>query len=316
MREANGDVDGTMKLPAVLDLAAAGEFLSTLRQGLQAGRPLRLDAAGVETLTLPCIQIILSAIRTHDQISIAYPSAAFVSAFEDVAIDWRQGREQPQDQAHEGPGPGQAEDQDAASASDQSQDSALGQDLASDLASGLAQDLVQDGGQDLTPANEHGDQDRGREQVQAQGQVQDRDQHLDQAEEKVHVQDQTDETPMTKRILTIDDSKTMRDMLMLTLVDAGFEVLQGVDGQDGIDVLGDQQVDVVITDINMPKMDGYAVIRHLRRSQIHKTTPILVLTTESDAEKKNLAREAGATGWMVKPFEPDRLVATIRKVSP
>jgi len=121
---------------------------------------------------------------------------------------------------------------------------------------------------------------------------------------------------MPKKILTIDDSKTMRDMLLLTLADAGFDVLQAVDGQEGIEVLGDQRVDVVITDINMPKMDGYEVIRCLRRNPIHKSTPILVLTTESDTEKRNLARAAGATGWMVKPFDPERLVATIRRVSP
>lgn len=127
---------------------------------------------------------------------------------------------------------------------------------------------------------------------------------------------QITESPMSKRILTIDDSKTMRDMLMLTLAEAGFDVLQAVDGQDGLDVLVNEQVDVVITDINMPRMDGYEVIRQLRRNPSHKTTPILVLTTESEAEKKNLAREAGATGWMVKPFDPDRLIATVRKVAP
>ena len=121
---------------------------------------------------------------------------------------------------------------------------------------------------------------------------------------------------MMKRILTIDDSKTMRDMLMLTLADAGFDVLQAVDGQDGLDVLGKERVDVVITDINMPRMDGYEVIRQMRSSSEFKTVPILVLTTESEAQKKNLAREAGATGWMVKPFDPDRLIATVRKVAP
>ena len=98
---------------------------------------------------------------------------------------------------------------------------------------------------------------------------------------------------MTKRILTIDDSKTIRDMLMLTLADAGFEVLQAVDGQDGLDVLSKQPVDVVITDINMPRMDGYEVIRQMRSNSAHKTIPILVLTTESEADKKNLARR----GW-------------------
>jgi two-component system, chemotaxis family, chemotaxis protein CheY len=108
----------------------------------------------------------------------------------------------------------------------------------------------------------------------------------------------------------------MRDMLMLTLAEAGFEVLQANDGQHGLDVLGDDRVDVVITDINMPVMDGYGVIRNLRKNPVHKTTPILVLTTESDSAKKVIAREAGATGWMVKPFDPDRLIATIRKVAP
>ena len=108
----------------------------------------------------------------------------------------------------------------------------------------------------------------------------------------------------------------MRDMLMLALVEAGFDVVQAVDGQDGIDVLGKERVDVVITDINMPRMDGYEVIRQLRSNPDFKATPILVLTTESEAEKKHLAREVGATGWMVKPFDPDQLVATLRKVAP
>jgi two-component system, chemotaxis family, chemotaxis protein CheY len=125
-----------------------------------------------------------------------------------------------------------------------------------------------------------------------------------------------DAPAMSKRILTIDDSKTMRDMLLLTLTDAGFEVLQGVDGEDGLAVLGDQKVDVIITDINMPKMDGYEVIRQLRQNPRHKTTPILVLTTESDGDKRNVARNAGATGWMVKPFDPEGLIAIINKVSP
>ncbi|MFN3350164.1 response regulator [Pseudorhodoplanes sp.] len=117
------------------------------------------------------------------------------------------------------------------------------------------------------------------------------------------------------RILTIDDSKTMRDMLMLTLADAGFDVIQAVDGKEGVDLLERENVDVVITDINMPRMDGYEVVRQLRARPEHKTTPILVLTTESEAEKKNIAREAGATGWLVKPFDPERLVATVRKVA-
>ncbi|OJY35739.1 MAG: response regulator [Rhizobiales bacterium 65-9] len=107
----------------------------------------------------------------------------------------------------------------------------------------------------------------------------------------------------------------MRDMLMLTLSNAGFDVIQGADGLDGLTVLGDSPVDVVITDINMPVMDGYEVIRRLRQNDSHRTTPILVLTTEGDAEKREIAREAGATGWIVKPFDPDRLIETVRYVS-
>jgi two-component system chemotaxis response regulator CheY len=121
---------------------------------------------------------------------------------------------------------------------------------------------------------------------------------------------------VNKRILTIDDSKTMRDMLMLTLSDQGFDVLQAVDGRDGINVLAKEDVDVVITDINMPVMDGYEVIEHIRNDRNYDSTPILVLTTESDKEKKERARGLGATGFIVKPFNPASLVDVIRKVSP
>jgi two-component system chemotaxis response regulator CheY len=118
-----------------------------------------------------------------------------------------------------------------------------------------------------------------------------------------------------KRILTIDDSKTMRDMLMLTLSSNGFEVLQAVDGLDGLDVLGRETVDVVITDINMPKLDGYGVIQHMRERPEYDDLPILVLTTESDQEKKERARKLGATGFIIKPFNPTGLVDVLRKVA-
>jgi two-component system chemotaxis response regulator CheY len=118
-----------------------------------------------------------------------------------------------------------------------------------------------------------------------------------------------------KRILTIDDSKTMRDMLMLTLSNNGFEVLQAVDGLDGLDVLGREMVDVVITDINMPKLDGYGVIQHMRERPEYDDLPILVLTTESDQEKKERARKLGATGFIIKPFNPTGLVDVLRKVA-
>jgi two-component system chemotaxis response regulator CheY len=127
---------------------------------------------------------------------------------------------------------------------------------------------------------------------------------------------QSEDAAMAKRILTIDDSKTIRDMLRMTLAGAGFEVLQAVDGQEGVEVMDREKVDLVITDINMPRMNGYEVVRHLRGNPNHRKLPILVLTTESDTDKKHLARDAGATGWMVKPFDPDRLLATVNKVIP
>jgi two-component system chemotaxis response regulator CheY len=135
------------------------------------------------------------------------------------------------------------------------------------------------------------------------------------AHSDVIVQQQPEPGEIMKRILTIDDSKTMRDMLMITLVDAGYDVLQAVDGEDGLDVLSREQVDLVITDINMPKMDGYEVIRRVRANPAYQKLPVLVLTTEGEVDKRAIAKEAGATGWMVKPFDPERLIQTVMKVA-
>ncbi len=120
---------------------------------------------------------------------------------------------------------------------------------------------------------------------------------------------------MSKTILTVDDSRTMREMLLLALEDAGYHVLQAEDGIRGLEVLQDKRADVIITDINMPRLDGFGFIEHVRRDTSHRAVPILVLTTESDAEKKSRARSAGATGWIVKPFHPVKLVDAIRRVS-
>lgn len=120
---------------------------------------------------------------------------------------------------------------------------------------------------------------------------------------------------MTKTILTVDDSRTMREMLLIALQEAGFNVLQAEDGMMGLEVLKDRQADVIITDINMPRLDGFGFIEHVRRDSTHRAVPILVLTTESDAEKKSRARSVGATGWIVKPFHPVKLVDAIRRVS-
>jgi two-component system, chemotaxis family, chemotaxis protein CheY len=122
---------------------------------------------------------------------------------------------------------------------------------------------------------------------------------------------------MSKVVLTVDDSRTMRDMLRLALTEAGHTVIQADDGVHGVEVLGQTPaVDVIITDINMPRMDGFGFIDHVRRDPRNKVTPILVLTTESEPAKKQRARDAGATGWIVKPFDPVKLLAAIRRVSP
>jgi len=299
-----GDGEDMLRLPAVLDLAASEGFLGTVHQHLQTRPALCLDASGVETLTLPCVQIILAAVATH-RVSIVGPSEAFESAFRDLALDWKAnadagGREEP-----EFPPPIAAEPAPEIA-------SVAAPDLLPSLeplpAQGFEQESEQESEQEFTQESVQAEAPDAIPATPAGAE--------ESIEQEPSQSDQTDGTSMAKRILTIDDSKTMRDMLMLTLEEAGFEVLQAVDGQHGLDVLGQERVDVIITDINMPKLDGYGVIRNLRSNPVHKITPIVVLTTESDAEKKVIAREAGATGWMVKPFDPDRLIATIRKVAP
>ena len=120
---------------------------------------------------------------------------------------------------------------------------------------------------------------------------------------------------MSLTILTVDDSRTMREMLRMALADAGFSVIQAEDGVHGLEVLEHAAPDVIVTDINMPRMDGFGFIEEVRGDPRHRATPILVLTTEIDGAKKNRARAAGATGWIVKPFNPTTLVDTIRRVA-
>ncbi|MEF2074972.1 response regulator [Consotaella aegiceratis] len=120
---------------------------------------------------------------------------------------------------------------------------------------------------------------------------------------------------MTKTILTVDDSRTMRQMLLRALQEAGFNVVQAEDGVHGLEVLQGALPDVIITDVNMPRMDGLTFIEEVRADRSKRAIPILVLTTESDAEKKARARRAGATGWIVKPFDPVKLVTAINRVA-
>lgn len=120
---------------------------------------------------------------------------------------------------------------------------------------------------------------------------------------------------MTLSVFAVDDSRTMRDMLQLTLVGAGFECHLAEDGQHGLEVLETISPDIIITDINMPRLDGFGFIDAVRRRDNWANVPILVLTTESGADLKTRAREAGATGWIVKPFDPDKLVRAVHMVA-
>ena len=119
---------------------------------------------------------------------------------------------------------------------------------------------------------------------------------------------------MAKTILAVDDSASIRKMVNFTLKGAGYNVVEAVDGQDGLERAKAQNVNLVLTDQNMPRMDGLTLIRALRNLPNYKNVPILVLTTESSAEMKVQGRAAGATGWMVKPFAPQGLVDIVKKV--
>ena len=116
------------------------------------------------------------------------------------------------------------------------------------------------------------------------------------------------------KILAVDDSVSMRQMVEFTLKSAGHEVVLATDGTEALDVAKTASVDLVLTDVNMPQMDGITLIRNLRTLPSYKFTPMLMLTTESGTEKKQEGKAAGATGWIVKPFNPDQLVATIARV--
>src|ERR1035437_7146926 len=121
---------------------------------------------------------------------------------------------------------------------------------------------------------------------------------------------------MSKKIITVDDAATMRKMVSFTLKGAGHEVLEAADGHEALNTLKQHSVDLVITDVNMPNMDGLELTRQLRALPAFARTPIILLTTESDPAKKTQGRSAGATGWIVKPFSQEQLLAVVAKVLP
>lgn len=119
---------------------------------------------------------------------------------------------------------------------------------------------------------------------------------------------------MAKTILAVDDSASIRQMVSFTLKSAGYDVIEAVDGMDGLDKARTKGVNLILTDQNMPRMDGLTLIKTLRGMPQYASTPILMLTTESSDAMKSQGRAAGATGWLVKPFDPQKLIEVVRKV--
>jgi two-component system chemotaxis response regulator CheY len=119
---------------------------------------------------------------------------------------------------------------------------------------------------------------------------------------------------MTMRILHVDDSLTMREMIEATLGAAGYDVVQAENGEEGLRFLKANLVDLIITDLNMPVMGGFVFIEKLREDAANLATPILIMTTEISKEVKQLGRSVGATGWITKPFNPEKLLAAIRRI--
>lgn len=115
-------------------------------------------------------------------------------------------------------------------------------------------------------------------------------------------------------ILTVDDTASMRQMISFTLNSVGHEVIQACDGKEALQLLQGKKIDLVIADVNMPNMDGIALVKSLREQAEYKFTPILMLTTESQESKRQQGKVAGATGWIVKPFNPEQLLNVVKKV--
>jgi two-component system chemotaxis response regulator CheY len=119
---------------------------------------------------------------------------------------------------------------------------------------------------------------------------------------------------MAKTIMTVDDSASVRQMVVFTLQQGGYEVIEAVDGRDALAKLRGAKCDMIITDLNMPNMDGIEMIREVRKDPAHRSAPIVMLTTESQEGRKQEGKSAGATGWIIKPFKPEQLLAIVKRV--
>lgn len=121
---------------------------------------------------------------------------------------------------------------------------------------------------------------------------------------------------MMKRVMTVDDSATVRQVLKMTLEGANYQVFEAEDGQDALEKLVNQEIDLLVTDLNMPRLDGIELIKQVRQTPGRRFLPIIMLTSESQPEKKQAGKAAGASGWIVKPFKPAQLLAVVRMICP
>ncbi|CAO5674659.1 MAG: Chemotaxis protein CheY [Holosporales bacterium] len=119
---------------------------------------------------------------------------------------------------------------------------------------------------------------------------------------------------MSRLVLTVDDSRTIREMVSFTIKSIGYTMIEAEDGLAALNLLKDNKPDLIISDVNMPNMDGFTFVKNVRENPAFKTTPILMLTTEYSDDKKNTGRSVGATGWIVKPFDPEKLIQVVQKI--
>ncbi len=261
-------------LPPAVDAGSAAALIADMVK-LPQDNEINLNAAAVSAVSLGYLQILLSAFKTFPKLTVSGASPEFAEVFEGCGIACPFG--EPPAQAAELDAPVQAV---AVKAMAVQSTDVQATEMAPPLAPAMAP------ADDLATAP-------AATLAESSGEA---------------------GAAAAKTVLTIDDSRTMRDMLRLALAGAGFTVVQAVDGQDGLKVLPQQPVDVIITDINMPKLDGYGVIRAVRSDPAYNETPILVLSTEAEQGSKDIASEAGANGWIVKPFDPDGLIKLINTV--
>ncbi len=309
----NNNTKTVVDLPATLDAAAAPALAAEIKAMERSGE-VRLNAAAVTSLSPGYLQILISAFKTFPQMTVSDASAAFVEGFALCGLAYPISPSLSEDATVEAVAPAdECASAAAVAAADEPPSAAIPIALA-DEAAEPAPDVPTDEPPRAAPVLAAAEPPSATvaaapaEQPPAQAAAAAPSAPSDTGSQVEPDAPQASGTAMPKTILTIDDSRTMRDMLKMALGGAGFTVLQAVDGQDGLNVLAKQPVDLIITDINMPKLDGYGVIRAVRKDPTYNETPILVLSTEGEQESKDIAKDAGATGWIVKPFDPDGLV--------